>query len=101
MADITPHRRALVARILDGRGVANRDVRRAAFEGQGTSPEVAALVRKVIREASRIADGDVEALRTSGLSEDEIFELVVCAAVGQAARQLERARAALAEAKAD
>jgi alkylhydroperoxidase/carboxymuconolactone decarboxylase family protein YurZ len=40
-------------------------------------------------------------VKESGLSEDEVFELVVCAAVGQAARQYESALAALAEAGAD
>jgi hypothetical protein len=37
-------------------------------------------------------------VRTSGLSEDQIFEIVVCAAIGHAARQYDTALAALAAA---
>jgi hypothetical protein len=38
---------------------------------------------------------DIAAARASGLSEDQIFETVVCAAVGQATRQYDTALAAL------
>jgi alkylhydroperoxidase/carboxymuconolactone decarboxylase family protein YurZ len=40
-------------------------------------------------------------VRASGLTEDEVFELVVCAAVGQATRQYEAALAALQDASED
>jgi alkylhydroperoxidase family enzyme len=36
----------------------------------------------VRRHAYRVTDGQVEALRAAGLSEDEVFELTVAAAVG-------------------
>jgi hypothetical protein len=35
------------------------------------------------------------AARVSGLSEDQVFEIVVCAAIGQATRQYDTALAAL------
>jgi hypothetical protein len=38
---------------------------------------------------------DIAAVKASGLSEDQIFELVVCAAIGQATRQYDTAFAAL------
>jgi len=38
------------------------------------------------------------AVTASGLSEDQIFEIVVCAAIGQATRQYDTALAALAAA---
>jgi hypothetical protein len=53
------------------------------------------LIEKVARYAYKVTDADITAARTSGLSEDEIFELVVCAAIGQATRQYDSARAAL------
>ena len=40
-------------------------------------------------------------MKESGLTEDQIFELVVCAAVGQATRQYESALEALAAAVTD
>ena len=98
MADITQARRELVARILDGKGEAPAAQRRAAFANAGLSGPLAALVEKVATHPHRVTDDDVAAVRAAGLSEDQIYELVVCAAVGQATRQLESGLAALAAA---
>ena len=46
---------------------------------------------KVRRDAYRITDADIEALRESGLSEDEIFEQTVSVAVTEGLRRLEAA----------
>jgi alkylhydroperoxidase family enzyme len=56
------------------------------------------LIDKVAYHAYSVTDEDVAAVRTAGLSEDQIFEIVVCAAVGQASRQYENGLAALARA---
>jgi hypothetical protein len=95
MADIREARKALVMRILEGDGEASRDKRRAAFDNSGIAGPAGAMVEKVAGQASRVADEDFIAVKASGLSEDQIFELVVCAAVGQASRQYERALSAL------
>jgi alkylhydroperoxidase family enzyme len=58
------------------------------------------LVEKVARHAFRVTDEDVAAARSAGLREDQVFELVVCAAVGEAHRQHEAALAALDAASA-
>ncbi len=101
MADITKQRRAVIARVLDGAGKASKERRKAAFANSGVTPDAArALVEKVAHEAWKIGDEDVAALKAAGLSEDEIFELVACAALGQASRQYEAALAALDEAGA-
>ena len=55
---------------------------------------------KIARRAWTVADSDVTAAKASGVSEDEIFELTVCAAYGQATRQLNAALAALDESTA-
>jgi alkylhydroperoxidase family enzyme len=47
------------------------------------------------RKGDKVTDEDIAAARASGLSEDEIFEFVVCAAIGQATRQYNAALAAL------
>jgi alkylhydroperoxidase family enzyme len=98
MSDITQARKALVARILDGDGRASRAQRRAALDNAGLPETLTMLIDKVVKYAYKVTDQDIAAARSSGLSEDQIFELVVCAAVGQAARQYDAARAALVEA---
>ena len=42
----------------------------------------AAYAAAVRRHAYRVTDAQVEALRAAGLSEDDVFELTVAAAVG-------------------
>jgi alkylhydroperoxidase family enzyme len=98
MSNITQARQALTERILDGEGEAPREQRRAAFDNAGLTGPLAALVDKIAKHAHRVSDEDVAAARAAGLTEDQIYELVVCAAVGQATRQLEAGLAALAEA---
>ena len=53
------------------------------------------LVNKVARHAYRVTDEDFAAVRASSLIEDQIFEVVVCAAIGEATRQYDIAFAAL------
>jgi len=90
-----PGRLGLVKRILDGEGVASREDRRAAFANDGVPEAARALVDKVAKTAYRVTDEDVAAAKAAGLAEDAIFELVVCAAVGQSTRQIDSALAAL------
>ena len=98
MANITHAREELIARILDGDGHATREQRRAAFDNARLDGAVAALVDKVAKHAYRVTDEDVAAVRKLQLTEDQIYELIVCAAVGQATRQLDAGLAALAAA---
>jgi alkylhydroperoxidase family enzyme len=99
MSDIATPRRALLARILEGDGRAAREERRAAFANSGLAEPLRTLVDKVAKHAYKVTDEDMEAARRSGLSEDQIFELVVCAALGQATRQTDAALAALEAAR--
>jgi hypothetical protein len=98
MSDITQARKALVARILEGDGRASHAQRRAAFDNSGLAEPLSTLIDKVAKHAYKITDDDIAAARASGLSEDQIFEIVVCAAIGQATRQHDAALAALVEA---
>ena len=95
MTDTRQLREALIERILGGEGTASRSVRRSAFENAGLAEPLRTLVQKVAVQGITVTDGDVVAARTSGLSEDQIFEIVVCAAVGQSARQYSSALAVL------
>ena len=69
---------------------------RAAFDNAGLTEPMRTLIEKVAYRADTVTDEDVAAVRTAGLSEDQIFEIVVCAAIGQASRQYNNALAALA-----
>jgi alkylhydroperoxidase family enzyme len=48
--------------------------------------------------ARMVTDADIGTLRRASLSEDQIYEIVVCAAIGQATRQYQNALAALSTA---
>ena len=95
MSDITQARQAVVARILEGDGKASRAQRRAAFDNAGLPEPLSTLINKVAKRAYTVTDEDIAAAKASALSEDQIFEIVVCAAIGQATRQYDTALAAL------
>lgn len=95
MSDITQAQKALLRRVLEGDGQASPSERRAAFHNIGLSEPLSSLVNKVATHAWQITDEDIDAAKSSGLSEDQIFEIVVCAAVGQSTRQYDAALAAL------
>jgi alkylhydroperoxidase family enzyme len=95
MSDIRQACKALVARILEGDGTASHTMRRAAFDNAGLAPPLSTVVDKLAKHAHAVTDEDIAAARASGLSEDQVFEIVVCAATGQATRQYESALAAL------
>jgi hypothetical protein len=89
------HVEALVSNVLEGPGQLEAAVRRAAFE-QGELPEsLASLVAKIHRHAWKVTDEDVAAARAAGGSQDQLFELIVCAAVGAAHERLAAGLAAL------
>ncbi len=72
--------------VFDSPGVSDRAVRAAAAEGEGLPPSLEAYVVKVSGAAYRITDADVATLKTSGYSEEEIFEVTVAAGLGAALR---------------
>jgi hypothetical protein len=95
MSDIRQARKALASRILEGAGKASPSERRAAFNNSGLAGPPGTLVDKVARHAYSVTDDDFTAAKVPGLSEDQVFEIVVCAAIGQATRQYDTALAAL------
>jgi hypothetical protein len=96
MSDITQLHRELIARVLDSDGKAPTELRQAAFDNTGLDEPIRTLIEKVTYHAHRVTDEDIAAVRAAGLSEDQVFEIVVCAAIGQASRQYKNAFAALA-----
>jgi alkylhydroperoxidase family enzyme len=82
--------------VVDGPGSTDSTLRRQAASGQ-PPPELTALVQKIRDHAYKVTDDDMDALRAR-YSEDQLFELVVAAAVGAAEYRLQAALAALEDA---
>jgi hypothetical protein len=89
---------ALVDRVLNAEGRASAEQRARAFGNDGLSPPLDALIGKVATRPAQVTEADFAAAKALGFSEDQLFELVICAAVGQSARLYEAGLAALAEA---
>ena len=89
---------AIEQRILRGPGVAPPDLRARAFDNRDLPEPLATLVDKVARRSIQLTDGDFAAALAAGFSEDQLFELVICAAVGESSRRYQAGLAALAEA---
>jgi hypothetical protein len=87
-----------VDRVLTGEGKTSADQRARAFSNQGLSPPLDALIGKVAGGPAQVTDADLAAATAWGCTEDQIFELVICAAVGESTRLYEAGLAALAEA---
>jgi alkylhydroperoxidase family enzyme len=90
--------RALEDRILDGPGRASPEQRARAFRNAGLAPPLGGLLGKVATRPAQVTDADFAAARSAGFTDDELFELVICAAVGQSGRLYEAGLAALAAA---
>ena len=58
-------------------------------------PELAAYLEKVRTQAYAITDGEVQALKDAGISEDVIFEQTVGVAIEQGLRRLDAATRAI------
>lgn len=88
---------AIEQRILRGPGMAAPELRAKAFEGGGLPEPLAALVEKVAKRAFQVTDADFAAALRAGFSEDQLFELVICAAVGESSRQYQAGLTALGD----
>jgi hypothetical protein len=95
MSEIAASRKGLVARLLQGDGRAASDLRRRAFDARGLPEPLASIVHKIGTRPREIDAEDIAAARASGLTDDPLFEVIVCAAVGQAVRQHDAALAAV------
>jgi alkylhydroperoxidase family enzyme len=92
-------RAALVSKltggILGADGALDVSVRRAVFAGEPAPAALASYADKVRHHAYKVTDGDVEAIRRAGYSEDQIFELTVAVAVGDGYERLRTSLASL------
>jgi alkylhydroperoxidase family enzyme len=79
--------------VLDGPGVTDSAVRRQVASAQ-PPPALAVLVGKIRNHADRITDDDLDVLRPH-YTEDQLFEIIVAAALGAAEDRLKSALAAV------
>ena len=87
----------LVDRILRGPGEAPADQRAHAFANTELPEPLRPLLDKVATRPAAVTDADFAAAAEAGFTDDQLFELVICAAVGESTRQYEAGLAALAE----
>jgi alkylhydroperoxidase family enzyme len=88
----------LVNRILRGPGQAPADQRARAFANAELPEPLRPLLDKVATKSAQVTDADFATATQAGFTDDQLFELVICAAVGQSTRQYAAGLAALAEA---
>lgn len=88
----------LLNRILKGDGQSSREQRQTAFDNAGLQQPLSTLIGKVANYAYKITNDDIDTAKRAGNNEDQLFELIICGAVGQASRQYESGLGALAEA---
>jgi hypothetical protein len=91
----------LVDRILHGPGRAPADQRARAFHNGDLPEPLRPLLDRVATRSAEVTDADFATALEAGFTDEQLVELVICAAVGQSTRQYKAGLAALAEATAD
>jgi hypothetical protein len=91
----------LVRRLLSGEATTSPQDRVGAFNRAVVPEPLERLLAEVASGRAHVADDDITLAKTAGFTEDQIFELVICAAVGAATRQYEQGLAALARARSN
>ena len=95
-----PHARlfdALFRQVLDGPGQSAPEVRRAAARNQSVPPDLQPLVDKIHKHAYKVTDEDVARLQDTH-GDDQLFEIIVSAALGASRKRLMAGLAALEDA---
>jgi hypothetical protein len=83
--------------VINGPGVSDAGVRRAAAEGTGVPADLQPLVDKIHRHAYKVTDEDM-ARAQAKYGDDQMFEIVVSAALGASRKRLLAGLKALEEA---
>jgi alkylhydroperoxidase family enzyme len=95
-ASLASLQRATQNAVLDGPGHLDQSIRQQVALGRPPA-DVAVLVEKIRDRAYTVTDADIDALRAR-YSDDQLYELIVAAAIGAAGHRLQRALAALEDA---
>lgn len=73
--------------VLEGPGESDPAIRSAAADGSGVPADLQALVDKIHRHAYKVTDDDVARLQAK-YGDDQMFEIVVSAALGASRQRL-------------
>jgi alkylhydroperoxidase family enzyme len=84
--------------ILTGPGMASAELRSKAFANSDLPEPLAILVDKVAKRSFLVTDADFAAAVAAGFTEDQLFEVVISAAVGESSRMYQAGLQALAKA---
>ena len=82
--------------VLSGPGESDRAIRAAAADGAGLPPDLQTVVEKIHRHAYKVTDEDISRLQAK-YSDDQLFEIIVSAALGASRQRLRAGLAALEE----
>ena len=94
--DLAALQRATHHTVLEGPGHTATRLRQEVADAEAPA-DLAPLVDKIRNHAYRVTDADIDALRAT-YSEDQLFEIIVSAALGAAEHRLARALAVVEEA---
>ena len=83
--------------VFDGPGHSDPAVRRAVADDRGVPTDLQALVDKIHRHAYKVTDEDLARLRST-YTDDQLFEIVVSAAIGASRERLMAGLSALEQA---
>lgn len=96
MPDLAKFKNAVFERVLRGGGHSSTAQRQHAFEGAREDTAVGRLTDKVAKTSHAVEESDFAAALAEGATEDEVFELVICAAIGETERRYDAVRSVLA-----
>jgi len=85
-----PHaklRDEVLNRVLNGPGESEPAIRNAVADGQGVAAELHVLVDKIHRHAYKVTDEDIKRLQAK-YGDDQMFEIIVSAALGASRNRL-------------
>lgn len=87
---IDPHARLrdrALASVLDGEGETDPVLRHAAADGRGVPAELATLIEKIHHHAYKVTDEEIASLQAK-YDDDQLFEIIVSAALGASRARL-------------
>ncbi|HEY2379250.1 MAG TPA: hypothetical protein VGH98_24930 [Gemmatimonadaceae bacterium] len=84
----------VLKRVLKGAGETEQSLRQAAAAGTGLPPDLQHLVDKIQEHAYKVTDEDVARLQQA-YDDDQLFEIIVSAALGASRKRLLAGLAAL------
>lgn len=100
MSGMSTHADAIETAVLTAPGLTDRSLREAILTGAKAAcglaepadvpADLAPLLDKIWRNAYKVVDRDIEALRAAGYADDALFEVVVSAAAGAGLARLRR-----------